>query len=103
MASFKESGAIEYSSDVLIGLQYAGWDYRESEKDSERQKRLRDLLDVMEQNGKSSEEAGGVDARVIQLKILKHRNGRKGNVYLEFVAKYNYFKSTDRLENSCPF
>ena len=103
MASFKESGAIEYSSDVLIGLQYAGWDYREGEKDSERQKRLRELLEVMEQNGKSAEDAGGVDARVIQLKILKHRNGRKGNVYLEFVAKYNYFKSTDRLENGCPF
>ena len=103
MASFKESGAIEYSSDVLIGLQYAGWDYRENEKEADRQKRLRELLEMMEQNGKSAEEAGGVDGRVIQLKILKHRNGRKGNVYLEFVAKYNYFKSTDRSENGCPF
>ena len=103
MASFKESGAIEYSSDVLIGLQYAGWDYRENEKEADRQKRLRELLEMMEQAGKSSEEAGGVDGRVIQLKILKHRNGRKGNVYLEFVAKYNYFKSTDRSENGCPF
>lgn len=103
MASFKESGAIEYSSDVLIGLQYAGWDYRENEKEADRQKRLRDLLEMMEQAGKSSEEAGGVDGRVIQLKILKHRNGRKGNVYLEFIAKYNYFKSTERVENGCPF
>lgn len=103
MASFKESGAIEYSSDVLIGLQYAGWDYRENEKEADRQKRLRELLEIMEQNGKLAEEAGGVDGRVIQLKILKHRNGRKGNVYLEFVAKYNYFKSTERSENGCPF
>ena len=103
MASFKESGAIEYSSDVLIGLQYAGWDYRENEKEADRQKRLRELLEIMERNGKSAEEAGGVDGRVIQLKILKHRNGRKGNVYLEFVAKYNHFKSTDRSENGCPF
>ena len=103
MASFKESGAIEYSSDVLIGLQYAGWDYRENEKEADRQKRLRELLEIMERNGKSAEEAGGVDGRVIQLKILKHRNGRKGNVYLEFIAKYNYFKSTDRSENGCPF
>lgn len=103
MTSFKESGAIEYSSDVLIGLQYAGWDYRENEKEVDRQKRLRELLEMMEQAGKSSEEAGGVDGRVIQLKILKHRNGRKGNVYLEFIAKYNYFKSTERSENGCPF
>ena len=103
MASFKESGAIEYSSDVLMGLQYAGWDYQENEKEIDRSKRLRELLNVMESNSKSAEEAGGVDTRVVQLKILKHRNGRKGNVYLEFVPKYNYFKATDRSDNGCPF
>ena len=103
MSSFKESGAIEYSSDVLMGLQYAGWDYQEGEKDVDRLKRLRDLLNVMEDNVKSAEEGGCVDSRVIQLKILKHRNGRKGNVFFEFVPKYNYFKPTDRTENICPF
>lgn len=33
MAAFKESGAIEYSSDVLMGLQYEGMDYSEGETD----------------------------------------------------------------------
>ena len=103
MASFKESGAIEYSSDVLMGLQYAGWDYKDGEKETDRLKRLRDLLNVMEENGKLTEEANGVDARVIQLKVLKHRNGRKGNVYFEFIPKFNYFRATDRSENGCPF
>ena len=103
MASFKESGAIEYSSDVLIGLQYAGWDYQEGEKEIDRLKRLRELLNVMEKNGKLTEESNGVDTRVIQLKILKHRNGRKGNVYFEFAPKFNCFTLTDRSENCCPF
>ena len=31
LSSFKESGAIEYSSDVLIGLQFNGMDYEEDE------------------------------------------------------------------------
>ena len=103
MASFKESGAIEYSSDVLMGLQYAGWDYQEGEKEIDRLKRLRELLNVMEKNGKLTEESNGVDTRVIQLKILKHRNGRKGNVYFEFAPKFNCFTLTDRSENCCPF
>lgn len=103
MSSFKESGAIEYSSDVLMGLQYAGWDYQEGEKEIDRLKRLRDLLSVMEENGKLTENANGVDARVIQLKILKHRNGRKGNVFFEFIPKFNFFRITDRSENGCPF
>ena len=32
MASFKESGAIEYSSNVLMGLQYEGMDYSEAKR-----------------------------------------------------------------------
>ena len=103
MSSFKESGAIEYSSDVLMGLQYAGWDYRENEKELDRSKRLRELLNIMEMNSKSADEFGRLDIRVIQLKILKHRNGRKGNVFFEFLPKFNYFRATDKVENGCPF
>ena len=43
MTAFKESGAIEYSSDVLLGLQYKGMDYQEGEADKARDKRIRDL------------------------------------------------------------
>ncbi len=71
MSSFKESEAIEYSSDVLMGLQYAGWDYRENEKELYRSKLLRELLNIMEINSKSADEFGRLDTRVIQLKILK--------------------------------
>lgn len=33
MASFKESGAIEFSADVLIGLQYEGMDWHDGESE----------------------------------------------------------------------
>ena len=90
MASFKESGAIEYSSDVLIGLQYAGWDYAEKEKDSERKYRLDTIRNQIEQ---TVENGGPIE---IQVKILKHRNGRrtkKGGLKFEFFPRFNYFRA----------
>ena len=53
LASFKESGAIEYSSDVLIGLQYEGMDYQEGEADKAREKRIRELINQAIADGKN--------------------------------------------------
>ena len=78
MASFKESGAIEYSSDVLIGLQYEGMDYQEGEADKAREKRIRELMKEAVDAGKAGK------PQRIQVKILKHRNGSKGDAYLDF-------------------
>ena len=89
MTSFKESGAIEYSSDVLIGLQYEGADYRDGEKESERQARIRMLIDRVKA------EASAGKPVPIELKILKNRNGRIGKVKLEFTPMFNYFKGAD--------
>ncbi|NCB36484.1 MAG: DNA primase, partial [Clostridia bacterium] len=72
MAAFKESGAIEYSSDVLMGLQYEGMDYQEGEADGKRLQRIRKLGKDNEQAARNGE---GVE---IQLQILKNRNGGKG-------------------------
>lgn len=90
LASFKESGAIEYSSDVLIGLQYEGMDYREGEPDGKRQKRVRKLVKDAEQQGRTGQ------AQSIQVKILKNRNGSKGDALLDFYPMFNYF--TDKRE-----
>ena len=87
MASFKESGAIEYSSDVLIGLQYAGWDYVKGEKDNDRKTRIHELLAQIDNTIKSG---GGIK---IQLKILKHRNGRRGSLKFEYFPLFNYFRA----------
>lgn len=85
MAAFKESGAVEYSSDVLIALQYEGMDYKEKEKDGERQKRIRALLEQQVVIAKSGK------AQSIQVKILKNRNGSKGSTLIDFYPMFNLF------------
>lgn len=92
LASFKESGAIEYSSDVLIGLQYEGMDYQEGEAEKAREKRIRELMKQTIADGKSGQ------PQKIQVKILKNRNGSKGDALLDFYPMFNYFtqkKTTD--------
>jgi replicative DNA helicase len=61
MEAFKESGAIEYSSDVLIGLQLKG----------------------AGSNNFDCDKAKKSDPRAIELKVLKNRNGETGKT-LEF-------------------
>lgn len=95
MASFKESGAIEYSSDCLIGLQFEGMDYVDCESEKDRSKRVQTLVRENIENGKTSEKP-----QKIQAKILKQRNGSKGDVFLDFWPKFNYFadaKESQRL------
>ena len=71
MLAFKESGAIEYSSDTLLGLQLHG----AGNKDFD--------VDV----------AKKLNPRQIELKILKNRNGQTGaKLSFVFYAKYNYFE-----------
>lgn len=77
MASFKESGAIEYSSDVLIGLQYLGMDEKGI-----------DPKGLMEKNAQNAKEGRAVN---VELKILKNRNGAKGNISLDFYPMFNMF------------
>lgn len=73
MVAFKESGAIEYSSDVLIGLQYKG---QGKEKNFD--------LDMASKN----------DPRKIELKVLKNRNGGKGEISYNYYPLFNYFEET---------
>ena len=79
LTSFKESGSIEYSSDVLIGLQYA---IKETDKKKEELKNRIEKVRSDAKDGKPIE---------IQVKILKNRNGSIGNTKLEFYPKYNSF------------
>ena len=89
LTSFKESGAIEYSSDVLLGLQYEGMDYSEGETEKARDTRVRGLI-------KDELDAGRRGfARHIQVKVLKNRNGSQGDTVLDFFPMYNYFKEPE--------
>lgn len=87
MASFKESGAIEYSSDVLIGLQYKAFSELSSNASSKDKNKERVAEITADINARAKEKR----AIEIQLVILKNRNGNKGVVDLEFFPMFNKF------------
>ena len=86
-AAFKESGAVEYSSDCLMGLQFEGMDYKAGEKDNnERKKRVRDLVNSQKAEGNAGR------AERIELKILKNRNGKAGTgETLLYTPRFNLY------------
>lgn len=82
-SSSKGSGSIEYSADVLLGLQYGGLEEAEGNR-LEAQKVI--------------ESAKGSDAVPVELKVLKNRNGNttgRSPISLTFRAKES------RFEESC--
>lgn len=86
MGAFKESGSIEYGSDVLIGLQLKG------------------IADIKQTANAKNEANRFIDAekeketRSIELKILKNRNGATGAmIEYTYKAKYNYFTEVGRV------
>jgi replicative DNA helicase len=88
MSSFKESGAIEYSSDVLFGLQFKGMD--EQGKNTSRK----------EDNPKT-ESWWRNDPRELELKVLKNRSGASGDsVYFYYFPKFNYFKEASQTKSA---
>lgn len=71
MEAFKESGAIEYSSDVLIGLQLKGAGAKDFNANEEKRK----------------------NPREIEIVILKNRNGATGDkIPYEYYPMFNYFR-----------
>lgn len=78
--------AVEYSSDVAIALQFDGMDYVKGEKEAERNARIRDLINC---NIERTRKGWGQD---IQAKILKNRNGSKGDTVLEMYPMFNAYK-----------
>ena len=85
MQSFKESGAIEYSSDVLFGLQYEGMDYQNGEGSDSRKKRLQTLKDEIYRCKREREPI------VVELKCLKQRTGYQFTLAYAMLPAYNYF------------
>lgn len=79
MISFKESGAIEYSSDVLLGLYF---------KDVEKQ-------------GFDVDEAKAKNPRDIIMKIIKNRKGRiGGKIHFEYMPMFNRFEEIGRMDKN---
>lgn len=73
MRNFKESGAIEYTADILIGLWYAGAD----------------------KQGYNEADAQAKNPREIKATILKNRNGRTGaSIEFDYYPMFNYFEQS---------
>ena len=95
MSSFRESSGIEYSADILIGLQYKGMEYftenstngsSSRETDSAHSARVLRLFEKMQQTAAEGK------AQAIELKLLKNRNGSRGTLEFDFTPKYNFFE-----------
>ena len=83
--SFKESGAIEYSSDVLIGLQPAGMQAKKDATADEKKAKKAAEQTIRHHKAHS--------LREVELPILKNRNGGLPDepVTLHFSAVYSWF------------
>ena len=75
MTDYKESGTLEYSADVLIGLEFAGAGSKDYNEKIEKQK----------------------SPRNVRLVILKNRNGKAWQTAdFDFYAAFNCYEETDR-------
>ena len=90
LTAFKESGAVEYSSDVLIGLQYAAVRRSKSTRGSSGSDRDGADFDIATERERNPRE--------IELVILKARNGRTHQgIAFEYYPLFNYYReATDR-------
>ena len=80
MAAFKESGAIEYGSDVLMALQPSGLQTGQTDK-------------VKTHNQGTMDKHKASDNRKLEMVILKNRNGRSGvKVNFTYRPLFNYFE-----------
>ena len=88
-SSFKESGSIEYTADILLALQY------------EYLFKCKDNLDTRKEKVDDMNEQEEAD---LMLKMLKNRNGRRKNVkHIRFYRKYSYMKFRKYDDNFTPF
>ena len=88
MQSFLSSSGIEYSSDILIGLQYKGMGFDVSDKDEKSRKaRIRGVLD----NARWSLDKRYEEGLDIELVCLKNRNGNTFTADFNLVAWHSLY------------
>ena len=109
LSSFKESGAIEYTASVIIGMQFPFMEYKQVpvrksngeetnslrwETESERKYRIHELLDTIGQKKADGEPLP------IQCKVLKNRDGYTDSFYLDFYSRFMYYKEVPAPNDS---
>jgi len=86
MESMKETGAIEYSCDVLMGLGLTAIEGVEEDGEGKRKKA------IAEAKRKAKEEREKTGDLKLSLVVLKNRNGKTGEVPLIFHTPNNHFR-----------
>ena len=90
--AFKESGAIEYSSDVVLGLQLQELNNIEMKANQK---------NLSNEQRQQLDNAKGQDKRQLELVGLKNRNGRSNfKITYDYYTKYNTFIEKDLLINN---
>lgn len=83
MAALKESGAIEYTADVCLGLQHTNMEQIKSGTSTEKAEKAEKTIRQMK--GKSE--------RDMEIVILKNRNGKIGEeLSFSYYAMFHHFK-----------
>ena len=90
--SFKESGNIEYSADIVFGLQF----YFSANSTDEKGNKVDGNKDI--NRAKFTDAARKETVRPIELKCLKNRNGANYEVYFNYNAACDWFKSCEQSE-----
>ena len=78
--SFKESGGIEYTADVIFGLQYDMYDVDEK------------ILKISFKKKKIIDRKKRATPRQMHLKCLKNRHGQLYDCYFNYYSKYDTFE-----------
>ena len=91
LASFKESGAIEYTATAVMGLQFPFMEYSKDNKgkwepDTDRKKRIGEERDKQ----KAAKRKG--DPLSVQCKMCKYRDGAETDTYYDFYPRFMYYK-----------
>lgn len=85
--SFKDSGNIEYSADVVWGLQLDVVNFIKNIKNGENISNIR----------KKFEDAKKQQPRLIQLKCLKNRQGNNYDCYFHYYSAHDHFQFLDDI------
>ena len=95
LTAFKESGAIEYTADCVLGVQYAGMDYQGKEAEKAHHKRVRELRRQQAAFSDLKKAGEKILPQSIEIKILKARHGTRGATNLFFWPAFSLYAETD--------
>ena len=95
--SFKLTGSIEFTADMLLGMQLSITSDEDFEHKVMNKKTGAQKERTVSEKRMILDKAQEADVRDIEIRILKNRFGKKGgSLYFEYTPKYDVFRASDR-------